>query len=419
MEIKVVSRLIIISNFLSLLVFPITDVLDINTWRLLCFSFLNIISLAYIFYNNELWELFYECLRSKVAILISIFIGWGLLSSLYALNATESILQSFTFINFYLSLLILYTMISYNKFKAITICAFIMLVVGAQMFFSYKALYEITRYSPYTFAFNFNIIGIFPNRNITSAIYLIQLPFILYVYVVTKMKILKLAAGIQGFLLLYIVLLLGSRTAYVILFVVLIVFLGMFFINKNKEIRNFIKLYLALLTLSLLFSTISLGTKNDAHVVNRISTIDFYETSTNTRLRYYKHGIKQFIFNPFIGVGLGNWKIVSVDYDKENIISYIIPYTMHNDFLEVAAELGLLGLLVYLLIYFFTLKHSWELYNRVKANPIIAIVPTCLLIWLVDSNLNFPFTRSTQLFYLAFIIALSLYFNNSQNEVNN
>ena len=212
---------------------------------------------------------------------------------------------------------------------------------------------------------------------------------------------------------------LGSRTAYVILFVVLIVFLGMLVINKNKEIRNFITLYLALLTLSLLFSTISLGTKNDAHVVNRISTIDFYETSTNTRLRYYKHGIKQFIFNPFIGVGLGNWKIVSVDRDKENIISYIIPYTMHNDFLEVAAELGLLGLLVYLLIYFFTLKHSWELYNRVKANPIIAIVPTCLLIWLVDSNLNFPFTRSTQLFYLAFIIALSLYFNNSQNEVNN
>ena len=37
--------------------------------------------------------------------------------------------------------------------------------------------------------------------------------------------------------------------------------------------------------------------------------------------------------NPFLG-GIGNWKIISLKYDAENIKNYIIPYNAHNDVLE-------------------------------------------------------------------------------------
>lgn len=382
------------------------------------FSVINTISLAYIFFNNDLSDSFLYALKSKIGISIAAFIVWGLSSYFYALNQNEVIIRSMTFVNFYVSFLTLYTFITFNKFKPITIAIFISLVVGCQLLLSYNALYDITRVRPYDFSFNNFLVGVFPNRNITSAMYLFQLPFVLYVFVLSKFKSLKLFSAILSFLLLNMVFLMGSRTAYVILTAVCLAFFISFIVLKNNELRSYFKIYFIVLIAALLFSTFSLGTKNDAFIANRVSTIEFTEESTNTRLRYYRHGSNQLLNNPLIGVGLGNWKIVSVEKEKDKIISYIVPYTMHNDFLEVAAELGVIGLIIFILIFYFALKNSWNLFNRIKSDPIVLVGPTMLMIYIIDSNLNFPFTRASQLFYLSFVLALSLYYKKYYNEIN-
>lgn len=382
------------------------------------FSAINTISLAYIFFNNDLSDSFLYALKSKIGISVAAFIVWGLSSYFYALNQNEVIIRSMTFVNFYVSFLTLYTFITFNKFKPITIAIFISLVVGCQLLLSYNALYDITRVRPYDFSFNNFLVGVFPNRNITSAMYLFQLPFVLYVFVSSKFKSLKLFSAILSFLLLNMVFLMGSRTAYVILTAVCLAFFICFIVLKNNELRSYFKIYFIVLIAALLFSTFSLGTKNDAFIANRVSTIDFTEESTNTRLRYYRHGSNQLFNNPLIGVGLGNWKIVSVEKEKDKIISYIVPYTMHNDFLEVASELGVIGLIIFILIFYFALKNSWNLFNRIKSDPIVLVGPTMLMIYIIDSNLNFPFTRSSQLFYLSFVLALSLYYKKYYNEIN-
>lgn len=418
MEKKIVTCGLILSYFISIFTFPSTDVLDINSWRLLTFSAINTISLAYIFFNNDLSDSFLYALKSKIGISVAAFIVWGVSSYFYALNQNEVIIRSMTFINFYVSFLTLYTFITFNKFKPITIAIFISLVVGCQLLLSYNALYTITRVRPYDFGFNNLLVGVFPNRNITSAVYLLQLPFVLYVFVSSKFKSLKLFSAILSFLLLNMVFLMGSRTAYVILTAVFLAFFISFIVLKNNELRSYFKIYFIVLIASLLFSTFSLGTKNDAFIANRVSTIDFTEESTNTRLRYYRHGSNQLLNNPLIGVGLGNWKIVSVEKEKEKIISYIVPYTMHNDFLEVAAELGVIGLIIFILIFYYALKNSWNLFSRIKSDPIVLVGPTMLMIYIIDSNLNFPFTRASQLFYLSFVLALSLYYKKYYNEIN-
>ena len=382
------------------------------------FSAINTISLAYIFFNNDLSDSFLYALKSKIGISVAAFIVWGLSSYFYALNQNEVIIRSMTFVNFYVSFLTLYTFITFNKFKPITIAIFISLVVGCQLLLSYNALYDITRVRPYDFSFNNFLVGVFPNRNITSAMYLFQLPFVLYVFVSSKFKSLKLFSAILSFLLLNMVFLMGSRTAYVILAAVCLAFFISFIVLKNNELRSYFKIYFIVLIAALLFSMFSLGTKNDAFIVNRVSTIDFAEESTNTRLRYYGHGSNQLLNNPLIGVGLGNWKIVSVEKEKDKIISYIVPYTMHNDFLEVASELGVIGLIIFILIFYYALKNSWNLFSRIKSDPIVLVGPTMLLIYIIDSNLNFPFTRASQLFYLSFVLALSLYYKKYYNEIN-
>ena len=305
-----------------------------------------------------------------------------------------------------------------GSFVAIYLGIFILGIVSIQLTSSYNAYFDIISSVKYNFSFNTYLQGFFPNRNITSAIYLTQLPFIIYIIIESKSKFLRIYSSFISFALLYMVFMLGSRTAYVILLFLTIFYLIIFFINKHEQVKKHLLVFGLSLIASLSLSLFALGSNNDAFVVNRLQTIDFEETSTNTRLRYYSHGFNQLISSPIFGVGLGNWKIVSIERDKDNIESYIIPYTMHNDFLEVGAELGLTGLLIFISIYFFALRDCWNLYNKSKNNPLFILLPGVILIYLIDANLNFPYTRSSQLFYLAVFLSISTYLNKT-DESNN
>ena len=418
MENRVVTISLILLNFAVLFIFPFTKVLDIDTWRLLLFSSINSISLVYIFAVKDLSVIFNEILKSKISLAIGAFILWGLISYFYAVNPNAVLMRVFTFINFYISFLSIYTFIKFNKIKNMHLCIFILAIVSIQLTSSYNAYFYIISSVKYNFSFNTYLQGFFPNRNITSAIYLTQLPFIIYIIIESKSKFLKVYSSFISFALLYMVFMLGSRTAYVILLFLTIFYFIIFFINKHEQVKKHLLVFGLSLIASLSLSLFTLGSNNDAFFVNRVQTIDFEETSTNTRLRYYSHGFNQLISSPIFGVGLGNWKIVSIERDKDNIESYIIPYTMHNDFLEVGAELGLIGLVIFISIYFFALRDCWNIYNKSKNNPLFILLPGVILIYLIDANLNFPYTRSSQLFYLAVFLSISTYLNKTDENNN-
>ena len=54
---------------------------------------------------------------------------------------------------------------------------------------------------------------------------------------------------------------------------------------------------------------------------------------------------------PVFGIGIGNWKIKSIEYSRNSIVGYTVPYHVHNDFLQITAEIGVIGGLLYLMIY--------------------------------------------------------------------
>ena len=68
-------------------------------------------------------------------------------------------------------------------------------------------------------------------------------------------------------------------------------------------------------------------------------------------LGYYNDVLEHLVSNPFFGVGLGNWKLKSIDYDKNDINGYVVPYHAHSDFIQLGAELGIIGFLLYLGIF--------------------------------------------------------------------
>jgi len=395
------------------------EVLDVNTLRLYLFSIINAVSLGYILYDTKTKVIFDSAIKSRISIIIGAFIIWGLISYIYAFNKTEVIVRAFTFINFYLSFIVLYVFIRFFKFKFIEICYFISFILICQVAFSYYALSIVTTLRAYDFASNAKIVGVFPNRNVTAAIYLIQLPFLIYLIKESTNRAIKIVGFILGVLVMYILFLLASRTSYVVMAALIMITLVIFIIRRNKmsNVTTSILGYLTMLILvGYIATTITLGSDNETNMIKRIQTIDYSETSTNTRLRYYKFGVKDFFKNPFIGYGLGNFKIISVERDKENINSYIVPYTMHNDFLEVAVELGIVGLILFVLIFTYPLYLIFKRFKILNFNSVHIILLLSISVYLIDSNLNFPFTRSVSLFYLALILNFLIYYAYEYND---
>ena len=115
------------------------------------------------------------------------------------------------------------------------------------------------------------------------------------------------------------------------------------YFEKNSQYLNKFNLFKVLILpaiLVVIFSNIQSSTFNiTENVQSRISSIDINEYSTNSRIRYFSHAISS-IFDRPLGVGLGNWQIESIEADSQDIKSYIVPYHVHNDFLELSADVS-------------------------------------------------------------------------------
>lgn len=416
---NLLPKIIIGIYFVTLFVPPLDDmVLDIRTLRLYFYSILNTITFVYIITDKSHNSVLSKIIKDKLSIIIIAFISWGLLSFTYAFNKTEVIVRIFTFVNFYITFLVISVLLKRVSFKFLSY--FFSFLLLAQLSVSLNQFDTLTTLRNYDFSMNSKIIGIFANRNITAAIYLIQLPFLIYLVKELKSNFFKVVFFCLGLLVVYVIMLLSSRTSYVVIAILLFANLLFYLISKRK-LNVFFKSFSGYLTLIIIMGIaityLSLGSENTANPINRIQTIEIAETSTNTRLRYYTFGIKDFVSNPIIGYGLGNFKIISIERDSENINSYVVPYVMHNDFLEVAVELGIIGLVLFLLIFIYPVYNLFKKLKIKNIKPEHMVLLSSLLIYIADSNLNFPFTRTSSLLYLAFILAsLQNYLNPKKND---
>ena len=151
----------------------------------------------------------------------------------------------------------------------------------------------------------------------------------------------------------------------------------------------------------------SLG-KAESRITNRISSLNALvdkdqerDGSLKQRIDFYSQASSFILKNPIFGTGLGNWKIKSIDTNKENIMGYMVPYHVHNDYLEIATEIGLVGLGIYLSILFLGFKNEIikflrMIFTKIKLEDhyLISIaISLFFFIFLVDSNINFPFHR--------------------------
>lgn len=410
---------------LSIGLIPNYGALDRIAPQWLCFSLINFLGISIVFsqkkYENDLKNI----LKFKPLIFLFIFVFWGLLSYFYAINSEEVVVKFVRWINVPISIIVtslFFKSFNFNPYKLISI--FFSLYLLIELYFSYSTYFQIIEISNYDFSLANLIKGSTANKNITAASILIKIPFVFFLIQNSKHLILKTTLSILAFSVFYLVFLLSARASIIstitILILLIIAYLWKYRFTINQKNITSVVCILIPFFFSITLFQLQYSKNNTASIKSRISTINTEDTSVQQRLRYYNHSLNQVITSPLIGVGMGNWKIKSIDYDKENINGYVVPYHTHNDFLEFGAELGIIGILTYFLIFIY----SFIILIKVIINeekytyftPSLLIM-SCGIIYFVDANLNFPHARPVM--QVPFVIILSLlYFTISQKNEN-
>lgn len=143
---------------------------------------------------------------------------------------------------------------------------------------------------------------------------------------------------------------------------------------------------------------------------DQFANISLEETSTARRIDAWRWTFDMVVNNPLLGVGIGNWKIRILEYDNRSNPTFTYLVRAHNDFLEIFAETGIPGGLLYIGI-FITLGLNVIKWYRKKGSHQLDILSNALFLagfglvcYAIDAFFNFPITRpETLLFWILFI----------------
>lgn len=108
----------------------------------------------------------------------------------------------------------------------------------------------------------------------------------------------------------------------------------------------------------------------DPGAVQRITDVS---GGTSGRSDLWRVGWQVFKSHPLVGVGIGNFQVVEAHYvltpGAISRIEYItdVPYLVHNTYLQLLAETGLVGLLGFLVAVFACMRATWLAAKRFEA----------------------------------------------------
>jgi O-antigen ligase len=368
----------------------------------------DLVVLAYIIINAVQYkEAIEKVFLHRFTLLYTFFVLWALGSYFYAINPTESLVclgrLVATFIIF-INLFILF----YKK-NYIWIVQSIAYVITAILI--YDSLFVLSNFSKNLDTMNLDqnilaLMGNHGNKNVMAASLVIKIPFCLYVIIKSKEvgKIIGFIGLLLGFISLFV---LNTRSTFVAIILIGLLFITFTVIgfgkNQVKNILIRVSFFIIPLVASyfianaILNNALSMQETSGGYgtVDARLKTINFKDNESS-RIHLWGTAYDYFKKHPIIGGGYGNWKLASIPYEKSVANELFVPYHSHNDFIENAADLGLLGGLAYLglfaFMFLFTIQaFKKEIYKNYREFISVAFLGvTC---YFVDAFLNFPAER--------------------------
>ena len=374
--------------------------------------YITILNFFFLFYHHIVIKkpIRINFLKERILISYILFLIFCLISFFYTFNLVESIV---VFQRFLIGLITIFSLcLIIDNLKS---NAFLKISIVFSIYLFFEGFYILWIFvENYDFSNEFGRSqlqkGFAANINIAAFSISMKLPFIIYVFSEIKRKIiLKICLIIIVSGCIFSMILTGSRGALLSLYSqIFLLFIYLLFTFKSKGFIVFKNIFLPLLAsfmVAYFASEILLQTLSVSYRTEQI-----IEKGSKSRMRYYKGAFNSFLDKPLNGVGVGNWKIFSIEADKNDIEGYIVPYHAHNDFLQILAEIGILGFLSYFFIFIFSLL---KILKNISADKRMIFVLMFFLVYAIDSNLNFPISRPMiQIILFSILAYLVIYKNN-------
>jgi len=384
-------------------------------------SVLDLVVLGYIFFNKSTYSEAIQAIYSyKFTLVFSALVIWAMGSYFYALNPTETLVTLARLITTYI-IFINVSILFYKQDieKVFNIVAYI---VGFILL--YDAIYVISTFNN-NVKTNFDpsigsITGNHGNKNVMAASLLIKFPFIVWIIVRSKILVRVLCSFVLllGTIALF---LLSTRSTFVGLAIIIILFAATtFYFRDKKDIKESLgrMLFFVLpVVVAFFISNLIIANATDTAeesimngaVTARIQSIKLENNASSGRLHLWEGAIDYATKHPFVGAGYGNWKLASIPYEKEFTNDLFVPYHSHNDFLEMFADLGIVGGLCFGMMFLLFPIYAFTIWRNKDAKAfhlpatISFMAVTC---YAVDAFLNFPAERTAMQTMLAISAAL-------------
>lgn len=360
---------------------------------------------------------------SAVGISLSVYLIIGLCSIGMALSVSESIwewLKIFIWLSsIYLSTLLLEKDGSLLLFTKSTLVAlFVVELIGLQEFVSVVSRLEEDKIL-------YLVNSTFEHKNLFATGLVLSIPLGFAVWQQEEKKLWKGFASLVMGLAAILILVTQSRAAWLASVGALFFGFCCLLFTPSKRPLIFRRKYITIGSVVLCLSiglVWFLSSKNPAinAPTKRIQALFTYEDTKNEhtetikeRLLLWNNTLKMIKEEPVLGVGLGNWKIHFPKYNIAGLRSEqgeVFFQRPHNDYLWIASEMGIGGLLAYLAVLFSTLFYAFRILkesaNREDSTYTITLAMTSgLVAFLLFSLFDFPKERPIHLLWSGFIIA--------------
>lgn len=372
--------------------------------------YLSVLPFFFISKNYEIKKL-----SNNISYLYILFILQCFISLFYTNNINISIIDFSRHLIILLGVFHLASLFKKNQFS------FEKIAVIISLFLVYECAAALSPlgYFIYNNGLDFSIIssintdslkGITGNRNITTASIIIKIPFLIYTIFNSRL----IYSALYSLLLFFptlVMFMINSRAALLSLIIILVIFSLFSIINHFSKSRKLLLIIIPTI-ISFAFSN-SLVPEDNLNTTERLASINFSNESSSQRFFLWENAFDYIKSNPFIGCGIGNWKVESAAYWGSYGNKYLVPFHAHNDFIEFTTELGVIGGFTYLLLFTLILFSNLIRYIKTKDIKILVLMLSFLALF-VDSSLNFPFERPV--IQVMFIILLAFNIKYYRNE---
>ena len=339
-----------------------------------------------------------------------LFLFFGLLSFHKSINLTESFIEWSQFLTLFITYFNLKTLFKKLENRKKVFLIILLSLLAIESLFIFNVFIE-----NYSLEFGMQRIrelsGLSSNQNIGAFSLLIKIPFLLFLFYISKRNVHKLLLALLFTISVFDILIISSRAAIIgLIFIFTLVLLIEIFKPKDPNFRfKLSTVFLPLLIGLFVLQTSLYENSKETISINRISS--FNDESVSNRIDYFGSAINLFLENPIFGIGIGNWKLVSVKNLGDKMKQYNIPFHTHNDLLQIASEIGFLGFICFLLIIITPILYLLKkFYHRRVLYEITPFLLMAFIIYFLDSNINFPRIRPYS--QMNFIFLLSFFSSN-------